>query len=66
MWPSIHWLYTRLNAHVGWSDEKVREAFAAYADENIVGGRSVLTDEHYAAILREHRDAQDLFRSFAF
>jgi len=61
-----YWLYSRLNVHVGRSDDDVREAFATYADAHIKGGRGALTEDHYAAILREHKDARDLFDHYRF
>lgn len=56
-----HWIYNRINVSVGLSDEDVRERFAEYADESIKGGREALTEEHYLGVLKEHREARELY-----
>lgn len=54
---TAYWLYCRLNVHVSATDDDLMAALDAYADAHVKGGAAVLTDEHRAAIRREHDDA---------
>jgi hypothetical protein len=62
MW---YWLYGRLDVHVAASDEELMHTLDEYADQNIIGGAGMLTEEHRAKVRQEHRDARELYRTIA-
>jgi hypothetical protein len=58
-----YWVYTRLDAHVGWDDDRLMAELDEWAERALKKGAAGLTDGLRQEIRREHARAQDLYRA---
>lgn len=61
-----YYIYTRLNAHVSWDDDKIRHEVRLWARKALKNGEKGLTTDLIEGVVAEHHDAQALFRDMRF
>ena len=57
----LHYVYSRLDAHVGWDDARLMAELDEWADSGLKDGRDGVTDELRTGIRDEHAAARDLY-----
>lgn len=57
----LYYIYSRLNAHVGWDDDRLMAELDEWADSGLKAGREDVTDELRIGIRAEHDAARELY-----